>query len=227
MRWAASSTISKRPKSADELPRPAWICAALMLLSGCQEHEQPASTASGWPGDQASRPAGDPTSATGSTYYATPSGATYVPGDRPRTQAEAAPVVPDRIRDITFDDIKFDMEKGGEFKRSMLTPPITRLDGKPIRIRGYILPSYQQSGITQFVLVRDNLECCFGPGTRCTMRSPCKSHRRPVDRLHHGPRLPSRAPSSSASSPRPDGPLAIYFMEAIAVGGSEGKENDE
>ena len=34
----------------------------------------------------------------------------------------------------------------------------------PIRIRGYILPSFQQSGLTQFVLVRDNMECCFGPG---------------------------------------------------------------
>ena len=33
-----------------------------------------------------------------------------------------------------------------------------------MRIRGYILPSFQQTGLTQFVLVRDNMECCFGPG---------------------------------------------------------------
>jgi hypothetical protein len=33
-----------------------------------------------------------------------------------------------------------------------------------VRIRGYILPSFKQKGITQFVLVRDNMECCFGPG---------------------------------------------------------------
>ena len=36
--------------------------------------------------------------------------------------------------------------------------------GHEIRIRGYILPSFQQAGLTQFVLVRDNMECCFGPG---------------------------------------------------------------
>ena len=65
---------------------------------------------------------------------------------------------------ITFDDIKLEMKKGGTFQRSMLTERINKLAGKPVRIRGYILPSYQQRGIVQFVLVRDNMECCFGPG---------------------------------------------------------------
>ena len=68
------------------------------------------------------------------------------------------------VRDISFDDIKFEMEKGAPFDRSLLTESINKLEGKPIRIRGYILPSFQQNGIKQFVLVRDNLECCFGPG---------------------------------------------------------------
>jgi hypothetical protein len=67
-------------------------------------------------------------------------------------------------RDITFDTIKFDMQKEEPFKRSMITPAIERLDQSKIRIRGYILPSFQQSGLTQFVLVRDNMQCCFGPG---------------------------------------------------------------
>ncbi|HEX4132774.1 MAG TPA: DUF3299 domain-containing protein [Pirellulales bacterium] len=67
-------------------------------------------------------------------------------------------------QEITFDTIKFPMEKTDEFKRSMLTPEIEKLGGKRVRIRGYILPSFQQSGITQFVLVRDNMQCCFGPG---------------------------------------------------------------
>ena len=66
--------------------------------------------------------------------------------------------------DITFDDIKFEMKKGDPFERKMLTDSIEKLDGKPIKIRGYMLPSFQQKGITQFVLVRDNMECCFGPG---------------------------------------------------------------
>jgi hypothetical protein len=68
------------------------------------------------------------------------------------------------MREITFDTLKFDIEKGERFVRSMLAPSIEQLDGQRVRIRGYMLPSFQQSGIKQFVLVRDNLECCFGPG---------------------------------------------------------------
>ncbi|MBX3423533.1 MAG: DUF3299 domain-containing protein [Pirellulaceae bacterium] len=68
--------------------------------------------------------------------------------------------------DLTFDDLKFEMEKGGEFQRSMLTEEIEKLHKKDIRIRGYILPAsvFKLTGITEFVLVRDNMECCFGPG---------------------------------------------------------------
>ncbi len=68
--------------------------------------------------------------------------------------------------DLTFDDLKFDIEKGAPFERSMIPPSIEELDKKPIRIRGYILPAsvFKQSGIDEFVLVRDNMECCFGPG---------------------------------------------------------------
>jgi hypothetical protein len=66
--------------------------------------------------------------------------------------------------DITFDDIKFDMAQDEPFDRSMLTQQIEQLQGRHVRIRGYILPSFRQRGITEFVLVRDNLECCFGPG---------------------------------------------------------------
>ena len=67
-------------------------------------------------------------------------------------------------REITFDTLKFEIEKGEAFERKMLTPGIEKLAGERVRIRGYMLPSFQQSGITQFVLVRDNMECCFGPG---------------------------------------------------------------
>ncbi len=56
------------------------------------------------------------------------------------------------------------MEKGAPFTRDLLPKRVMALAGEPIRIRGYILPSFQQRGLTQFVLVRDNQECCFGPG---------------------------------------------------------------
>lgn len=68
------------------------------------------------------------------------------------------------VRDISFDDIKFDMEKGAPFTSDLLPERVTSLERSRIRIRGYILPSFQQTGLAQFVLVRDNMECCFGPG---------------------------------------------------------------
>jgi|694.fasta_scaffold00058_53 hypothetical protein len=68
--------------------------------------------------------------------------------------------------DLTFDDLKFDIEKGGQFKRDMLTEEIEKLHRRDIRIRGFILPAsvFKLTGFTEFVLVRDNMECCFGPG---------------------------------------------------------------
>ena len=68
--------------------------------------------------------------------------------------------------DITFDDLKFDIEKDGAFLPEMITPDIKELSKRTLKLRGFILPTsvFQQSGIKQFVLVRDNQECCFGPG---------------------------------------------------------------
>jgi hypothetical protein len=68
--------------------------------------------------------------------------------------------------EITFDDLKFNIEKGGTFKDEMITAEIRDLDKKVVKLRGFILPTsvFQQNGIKQFVLVRDNQECCFGPG---------------------------------------------------------------
>lgn len=70
------------------------------------------------------------------------------------------------LDEITFDAIKFDIEKDGKFERGMIPQNIEDLTGKRIRIYGYMLPTsvFQQTGIQQFILVRDNQECCFGPG---------------------------------------------------------------
>lgn len=71
---------------------------------------------------------------------------------------------PGKTLDLTFDDIKFDIEPDAPFKRDMLPQAIEDLSGQKISIGGYMLPSFQQRDIKQFVLVRDNMECCFGPG---------------------------------------------------------------
>jgi hypothetical protein len=57
------------------------------------------------------------------------------------------------VKELTFDDVKLEMKKGDPYDSSLLTDKIKQLDGKSIRIR-----------VKQFVLVRDNMECCFGPG---------------------------------------------------------------
>lgn len=68
--------------------------------------------------------------------------------------------------EFSFDDLKFEIERGGKFEDSMLPESLKELHKKSMRIRGYILPDsvMQRSGIKRFVLVRDNKECCFGPG---------------------------------------------------------------
>jgi hypothetical protein len=69
-----------------------------------------------------------------------------------------------RARNISFDTIKFEMEKRDRFVKAMLTPTINALDKKRVKLRGFMLPSHLNAGITRFILVRDNQECCFGPG---------------------------------------------------------------
>jgi hypothetical protein len=90
--------------------------------------------------------------------------ATSRPKPRPGAKTKVLERVGDRSFDKTFDDLRFEMEPGEPFRREMLTDEIEDLAGKHIRIRGYILPTAQQRGIKQFVLVRDNQECCFGQG---------------------------------------------------------------
>lgn len=36
------------------------------------------------------------------------------------------------------------------------------LDGRKVRVRGFMYPTFQATGIDQFVLARDNQICCFG-----------------------------------------------------------------
>lgn len=86
------------------------------------------------------------------------------PPKPPTTKSTTPKPQPGKTIDMTFDDIKFDIEADADFERSMLPQPIEDLKKQKIRIGGYILPGFQSRDIKQFVLVRDNMECCFGPG---------------------------------------------------------------
>ncbi len=92
---------------------------------------------------------------------------------RPSAAGAATKEEPSRSRpsskakgDISFDDLKFDIEPDAPYDPSMLTDSIRELDGKVVKLRGFILPStlFRETNIDEFVLVRDNQECCFGPG---------------------------------------------------------------
>lgn len=143
-----------------------------IALSGCGESRAPAMASS--PGAVSVGAAGrSDDSSVEETRDVTPppssapqdtAGSQAAGGDSKPAAAEPRSGPPLRTADISFDDIKFEMLKGEPFRRSMITSKIEALDGRPVRIRGFILPSFQQTGLTQFVLVRDNLSCCFGPG---------------------------------------------------------------
>jgi hypothetical protein len=68
--------------------------------------------------------------------------------------------------EINFDDLKFEIDKDAPFHDKTLTDDVKKLHGKKVKLRGYILPAtlFKETDISQFVLVRDNQECCFGPG---------------------------------------------------------------
>lgn len=83
--------------------------------------------------------------------------------------------------DINFDDLKFDLAKDAPFDPSLITEGLHQLDGRDVTLRGYILPStlFSETNISQFVLVRDNQECCFGPGAAlydCVMVQMVEGH---------------------------------------------------
>jgi hypothetical protein len=155
------------------------VAAALLLVAaGCTDRISPAApTASidiAASDDGTANSASDPVTAKlperVKSADASPEQIASVTSAEPAAKSEtrerpAKPVASGRIRDITFDDIKFDMKKEDPFLRSMLTPKIEKLFGQRVRVRGYILPDTAfDDTITQFVLMRDNQECCFGPG---------------------------------------------------------------
>lgn len=82
---------------------------------------------------------------------------------RPRSRIRGGGVM-----DLVFDDLQFDIEADADFDREMLTDEIEELHEKSVILRGFILDTsvFQRTGIKEFVLIRDNQECCFGPGAK-------------------------------------------------------------
>lgn len=86
-----------------------------------------------------------------------------------RREEERTPPTPidwsiDGVLELTFDHLKFNIEADQAFEVRQLTLDLLKLRGRTIKIRGYIRPSFKEKDVTRFVFVRDNQECCFGPG---------------------------------------------------------------
>jgi hypothetical protein len=67
---------------------------------------------------------------------------------------------------VSYDDIDLlktlNMEPVPPDAVSYFPEWLSNLDGKRIRIRGFMYPTFRQTGIDIFVLARDNQICCFG-----------------------------------------------------------------
>lgn len=73
---------------------------------------------------------------------------------------------PDQALRVSYDDLDLlkilNMEPVPVDATNFFPEWLSKLNGQPVRIRGFMYPTFESSGIEQFVLARDNQICCFG-----------------------------------------------------------------
>jgi hypothetical protein len=75
--------------------------------------------------------------------------------------------LPEGYERVSFNELsKYDL-KVVEGKPEF-SPEVDGLNGKPIYIKGYMYPTGRQTGLTEFVLVKDTGQCCFGGQPKLT-----------------------------------------------------------
>ncbi|HEY4311580.1 MAG TPA: DUF4190 domain-containing protein [Pirellulales bacterium] len=74
--------------------------------------------------------------------------------------------VPPGYERLNYAELQPDPETQGE----IFPPAISERSGERVFIKGYIYPGKQTTGIKQFVLCRDNGDCCFGGQPKLTDR---------------------------------------------------------
>lgn len=57
---------------------------------------------------------------------------------------------------------------GFQKSEMFMSQEVADLDGKPIFIKGYMYPTRQKTEISEFVLVKDTGQCCFGGQPKLT-----------------------------------------------------------
>jgi hypothetical protein len=151
-----------------------WMLAATLMLAAMAAGCDGAASAR-IAGEQRDAASDDASDASAAGDVATAGSGAKADGanaaDIPKTRAIAAKregnaLVPgvDGYVETSFDDLQFPMAKTDLFAESMFTDRVRSLFDRKIRLRGYMYPTLRKKGLKQFVLVRDNMECCFGPG---------------------------------------------------------------
>jgi len=75
--------------------------------------------------------------------------------------------LPEGYQRVSFGDLAKREPKFVEGKIEV-AEEVAELDGKPIFIKGYMYPTGKQTGISEFVLVKDTGQCCFGGQPKLT-----------------------------------------------------------
>lgn len=84
----------------------------------------------------------------------------------PAAQGKGSTPEPTETVDISFDELNLQMQENMVFRPFLLEskPHVKELDGKRVRINGFMYGGVSQSeGLTDFVLLK-NTECKYGPG---------------------------------------------------------------
>lgn len=86
------------------------------------------------------------------------------------TEREFPTTSPDNVLRIAFDDIDlekiFDIKETPKDLATHFPKWLKSLDGQRVRIRGYMVPTFQAEDLVGFTLARDTSACCFGPNPK-------------------------------------------------------------
>lgn len=83
----------------------------------------------------------------------------------PGTPVSQSPVSPPVVKTITWESLEIPMPVNSKFERWMLTYQVEQLEGKQVRIEGFMFGGalFMTTGIKNFPLLREK-ECPFGEG---------------------------------------------------------------
>jgi hypothetical protein len=104
---------------------------------------------------------------------------------------------------------------------SNMVPESARtMDGRNVLLKGYMYPGKQQTGITQFLLVRDQGDCCFGGNPKITDRVlvQLKDPGRPkgIDFSSRLTKIAGRFAIRPMAAPGMDGGVLYHLEDAFA-----------